>query len=239
MIVRRLVLVFSIVFCGSLALAAAAVAAVPGPLPPGDYTFSSTSANAFFGGKGGGPQPSFSVFVNQGLNSFQPSDGDNNDSGSVIPSTMVQFTAFDSKGVGGTACYIIPNSDFKVSKNLQSASLHTTLSSGSVCPGLGAPVGGAPVPGPKAGSGGGLPPSIKVDLTWSGVGVVSTMHDRFTFSCLAHRESGTNTFRDSLGGTASGTIGTTSGLSTLVADVSAQDGQLDIQGNIQPPCFGK
>jgi hypothetical protein len=238
MIVRRLVLVFSIVLCGSLALTAAALAA-GGPLPPGDYTFSSTSANAFFGGKGGPPQPSFSVFVNQGLNSFQPSDGDNKDSGSVIPNTMVQFTAFDATGVGGTACYIIPNSDFKVAKNLQSASLHTTLTNGSLCPGLGSPVGGAPVPGPKGGSGGGLPPSIQVDLTWSGVGVVSTTHDRFTISCLAHNESGSNTFRDSLGGTASGTIGATSGLSTLVADVSAQAGQLHIEGNIQPPCFGK
>src|SRR5260370_8978355 len=59
MIVRRFALVLSIVFCGSLALAAAAVAA--GGMGPGKYSFHSSSANAFFGmgKKGGPPSPSW------------------------------------------------------------------------------------------------------------------------------------------------------------------------------------
>src|SRR5260370_23253062 len=72
MIVRRFALVLSIVFCGSLALAAAAVAA--GGMGPGKYTFHSSSANAFFGmgKKGGPPSASWSVNLNHGLNSFKP-----------------------------------------------------------------------------------------------------------------------------------------------------------------------
>jgi hypothetical protein len=236
MIVRRFALVLSIVFCGSLALAMAAVAA-GGGLGPGDYTFTSTRANAFFGGaKGGPPQPTFSVFVNQGLNSFQPED--NQGSGTVTRSTMVQFMEFDPSGAGGAGCFIIPDGDFKVSKDLQSASLHTVLATPN-CPGLGKPVGSASTAGPAPKAGGGLALPIKVDLTWSGVGVVSTMNDRFTFRCLDHTENGTNTFRDSVGGSSSGTIGASSGLTTPNADVASQDGHLEIQGSVQPPCFGK
>jgi hypothetical protein len=62
---RRLALVLSIVFCGSLVMAAAAFAA--GGMGPGKYTFHSTSADAFFGmgTKGGPPSASWSVSVNQ------------------------------------------------------------------------------------------------------------------------------------------------------------------------------
>src|SRR5258708_20172963 len=72
MIVRRFVLVLSIVVCGSLAMAAAVFGA-GSALGPGQTLFSDTNANAFFGGKGGPPE-GFSVFVNQGLNSFDPED---------------------------------------------------------------------------------------------------------------------------------------------------------------------
>lgn len=236
MVLRRLVLVFSIVFCGSLALAAAAVAA-GGPLGPGSYTFSSTSANALFGAaKGGPPGPTISVYVNHGLNSFQPED--NQGSGTVMESTMVQFSEFDPNGGGFSGCFLIDAKDFTVSTNLQSASLHTTLTTPN-CPGLGKPLGSAQPAGPKPAAGGGLPLPIRIDLTWSGVGVVSTLNDRFTFRCLDHSEQGTNTFRDSVGGTSSGTVGATKGLTTSVADVISQDGQLEIQGNVTPPCFGK
>jgi hypothetical protein len=240
MLVRRLVLVFSIVFCGSLALAAAAVAAGGGGLAPGQYTFTNVGATAFFGGKGGGPQPSFDIFVNRGLNSFQPEDNQGQDNEIVTKSTMIVLTAFDAKGAGGTGCFIIPDGDFVVAKNLQSASLHTTLTAQNQCPGPGQPVGGAPTVGPKAGGGGGgLQLPIAVNLTWKGAHVISTSRDHFTMSCLDHSVEGNNTLRDSLGGSASGSIGSTSGLSTLAADVTSQDGTLEVQGQIQPPCFGK
>lgn len=58
MVIRRLVLVISIVVSGSLALAAAVLAAGSGGLPPGQTLFSEMSANASFGGKGGPPEAS-------------------------------------------------------------------------------------------------------------------------------------------------------------------------------------
>lgn len=237
MIIRRLALIASIAFCGSLALAAGASAAKGGGLGPGDYTFTSTTANAFFGGgKGLTPQPSFSIFVSRGLNSFQPEKHDGG--ATVMESTMVQYTEFDATGVGGFSCFIIPDKDFSAAKNLQSASLHTTLTVDNMCPGVGKPVAAGKDVAPLKGSGGGLNLPIKVDVTWSGVGVTTTLRDRFSFTCLRHVENGTNNSRDSIGGSASGTTSSLIGpFTTLSADVSHQDSHLEVIGNAQPPCF--
>ncbi|HKW72472.1 MAG TPA: hypothetical protein VJQ08_06575 [Candidatus Dormibacteraeota bacterium] len=236
MLVRRLVLVLSIVVTGLLALAVGVLGAGSGGLAPGSYTFTNKSASAFFGGKGPVTGPNFSVFVNQGLNSFEADDGTT----TVTRSTIVIFTMFNPDGTGGTGCFVINPSDFVVSDGLQHASLHTNLNTGNQCPGFGKPLG--PIQAgvlPAGGKGGGLPPSIQVDLTWTGANVLSTTEDQFTFTCLDRQEEGTNTFSRSLGGSASGTIAGVSGLSTLSADVASQDGQLEIQGSNTPPCFGK
>ena len=233
MLVRRLVLVFSIVCCAFLALAVGVFGA-GGGLGPGSYTFKSTSANASFGGKGDKvPQPTFAVFVNQGLNSFQAEDGEGAET--VTRSTMVVFTMFNPDGTGGTSCFVIADSDFAVSENLQRATLHTILRTDNQCPGAGKPIGSATQAGvlPKGGT---LLLPIRVDLTWTGAHVVSVMKDRFSFTCLDRQEDGSNTFRDSLGGSSSGTIAGVT-VTTLSADVASQDGQLDIQGNLTPPCF--
>lgn len=235
MFIRRLVLIVSIVFTGSIALAVAATAA-GGGLGPGSYTFTGTSASAYFGGfKGGPPQATFSVSVNRGLNSFEPEDG----STTVVQNTMVFFTQFDSTGAGGFGCFIIPAGDFMVGSDLQSAALHTTLTSTNVCPGFGKPLGAATSGSGTPGLGGGLPLPITVNVTWSGVGVVSTQQEQFSYSCLDRSTDGSSTFRDSVGGSASGTTSSLAGqFSTSVADVGSHQGQLEIQGNVQPPCFG-
>src|SRR5260370_8867198 len=141
MIVRRFALVLSIVFCGSLALAAAAVAA--GGMGPGKYTFHSSSANAFFGmgKKGGPPSASWSVNVNQGLNSFKPTQPTG--PRIVNDTTMAFGTEFDATGKRGFGCFIVPDGDFNVSRDLSSASLHPTLAAGEACPGFGTPIGGS------------------------------------------------------------------------------------------------
>src|SRR5437868_547887 len=157
MIVRRLVLILSIVFCGSLALAAGAVAAGSGGggLPPGDYSFTGNSASALFGAlKGGPPQPTISIFVNRGLNSFQP-DG-KKVRPTVMQSTIVQYAEFDPDGGGASLCFLIADGDFTVSNHLQNASLHTWLTANNTCPGAGTPVGGAPQPGAIVSTAGGL-----------------------------------------------------------------------------------
>src|SRR5258706_16197459 len=110
MFIRRLALVFSIVFCASLALAAAAVAA--GGMGPGKYTFNSSSANAFFGmgKKGGPPVASWQVSVNQGLNSFKPTHP--NGLRIVTNSTMVFVSEFDALGNGGVGGFFFAGGSF-------------------------------------------------------------------------------------------------------------------------------
>ena len=239
MIIRRLALVFSIAICGSLALAAAASAA-GGGLGPGKYTFTSSAANAFFGAgaKGGPPAPTFSVSVNQGLNSFQPIHPKG--PRTVFESTTVYITEFDTTGAGGSGCFIIPKGDFTVAKNLQSAALHTTLTAAESCPGYASPVAAGKNVAPYAGGGGGagLVLPIKLDVSWTGSGVVSTYQDQSTFQCLDYNEEGTSSRRDSTG-SAAGTISALAGSFTSdLADVSSAASQLDIKGTSQPPCSG-
>jgi hypothetical protein len=229
---RRFALVVSIAFCGSLALAVAAIAAGGGGLPPGDYTFTSTNAGAFFGTLKGGPpgQMGFSVNVFQGLNSFSPEDGKGEPV--VTNSTVVQFSLFSDTSSAG-ACYVLTNpSDFKVNRNLQTASLHTTLT--TLCPGFAAPLGKTVAP---LAGGGGLPPSIRVDVTWTGLGVVSTGHDRSTFQCLKYQTQSNNTIR-SANANASGTTDALVGsFATPVATVGTVDSHEDVNGVPKPNCF--
>ena len=238
MIVRRLALVFSIVVCGSLALAAAASAA-GGGLGPGKYTFTSSAANAFFGAgaKGGPPAPTFSVSVNEGLNSFQPTHPKG--PRTVIESTMVFVSEFDATGAGGSGCFVIPKNDFTVARSLQSAALHTTLTAAESCPGYGTPVAAGKNAVPYAGGGGaGLVLPIKIDVSWTGSGVVSTSQDQNTFQCLDYSEEGTSSNRDSTG-SAAGTISALTGtFNSVFADVSSSASQIAIKGTSQPPCPG-
>jgi hypothetical protein len=239
MIVRRLVMVLSVVAVGSLALAAAAFAA-GGGFGPGKYSFNSTSAYAEFGsGKGGPPAPSVSVYVNQGYNSFQPMHPKG--PRIVTNSTMVQFSQFDPvTGDGGFGCFVVPAGDFTVGRDLQTAALHTTLTADETCPGFGTPVAASKDVTAFAGGGGGvgLTLPITVDVTWSGNGVVSTSQDKSTFQCLTYKEDGNSSYKDS-SGSASGSTSVLSGLlGTDFADVSTSVSSLDISGTAQPPCFG-
>jgi len=233
MFVRRLALVFAIVFCGSLAMAAAAVAA--GGLGPGKYSFTSQSANAFFGmgKKGGPPAPSFMVSVNHGLNSFKPSHG----ARTVSNNTVVYVTEFDASGNGGFGCFIVPDSSFTVSRDLQSAALHATLTLDEACPGYGTPVGGAKDVA-FAGGTSGIALPVNVDVTWTANGPTSTLKNSFSFQCLKYSEDGNST-NQTTNASASGSISALSGqFSSDVADVTSAKGQLDISGVPPAECFG-
>jgi len=241
MFIRRLVLVFSIVVCGSLALAAAALAAGGGGLAPGQYSFADTSANAFFGYGKGGPPEGFSVFVNRGLNTFEPESGG---VATVSRSTIVQLSVYTATGYG-FGCYVIPETDFVVSSNLQSASLDTTLTTANMCKGFGAPgVSQATVPAlvgnaataPSAG----LPPSITVKVTWTGNGVTSTMKGKNSFECLDYSTDGSYTALTAAA-SAAGTISMLDGSFTAPnnALVGSGSSTLDISGYRSALCPGK
>lgn len=239
MIIRRLVMVLSIVTCGSLAMAAAAFAA-GGGLGPGKYSFNSTSATADFGGgKGGPPVPSVSVYVNQGYNSFQPMHPKG--PRIVSYSTMVQLSEFDpATGLGGFGCFVVPAGDFSAGKDLQTAALHATLTADEACPGAATPVaaGSSVTPFAGGGGGGGLTLPITVDVTWTGNGVVSTNRDKSSFQCLSYKEDGSSVDKDSSAGASGSTSALSGQLVTDFADVSSSVSSLDISGTAQPPCFG-
>ncbi|HKA12360.1 MAG TPA: hypothetical protein VKI99_17990 [Candidatus Dormibacteraeota bacterium] len=210
-------------------------------LGPGSFTFTSTSANAFFGSPKGapGPSPTFaSVFVNRGLTTFEPQDSDG--ATTVQDATTVFVSIFTPTG-GGGGCFVIPNrTDFTIGSDLHSASLHTTVGSADVCPGLAKPLA---VDGPLplgGGGGGGIALPIRLDLTWTWKGVIGTDQFQSQFECGDFSTASQSESR-SAGATATGTIAA----GTIVVSGSSQQGglrstdsQLDISGSANPACFG-
>jgi hypothetical protein len=234
-LLRRLALVVSIVFGGSLALAAAAIAA-GGGLAPGDYVFTSASANAEFGTGKGGPsdQPSITVYVNRGLNSYQPEHPKGPET--VTNSTIVQLSIFTPTG-GIGSCWVINPSDFKISNDLQAAELHTILTADNVCPGRVAPVTGKSAVMPLAGAGGvGLPLPITLDVTWKGLGATGVERDRGSFRCLSYSADSTNVLHLSSASALAKVSGLSGTFASYLAGVSSTDSHIDINGTPPPAC---
>jgi hypothetical protein len=239
-LVKKLALVVSIVFGLSLALAVAVLAAGGGGIGPGTYSFVNKEAGATFGTPKGGPasQQGFSVFVDRGLNSFRPKDP--KAPRTVVNDTIVSLVIFDDAGSATFGCFVINAADFTVSKDLQSARLHTTLTSDEVCPGFGSAVTGTKGATPFAGSGGGgsgLPLPISLDIAWSGIGATQTGTDRSTTQCLDYSTQFNSAYQSS-SANASGIISAISGsFDTPLADVTSSDVKATIKGIPQPACF--
>ena len=235
---KRLGLAVSIVGVVSLTSAAAVIAA-GGGLAPGDYVFNNTSARASFTEAGGGKGAAgFDVTVNRGLNSFQPEDGDG--SPTVTRSTMVSLFEFSPATGGGGGCFVINPADFTVSQNNQRASLHTTLTAAQACPGAGSPVTGSGLSAPLGGGGGGggLVFPVKLDVTWTGLGVTGTGRDSSSFTCAEYSTRATNLSRTAGAGAAGTVSGLDGSFTTAFAAVVSTDTHLDISGAPIPACFG-
>jgi hypothetical protein len=174
-------------------------------------------------------------FGQPGLNSFKPTHPGG--PRIVNNSTMVFVTEFDAGGNGGFGCFIVPDINFTVARDLQAAALHATLTADEACPGYGSPVGGG-----KdvvfAGGNGGLVLPMSVDVTWSGSGAVTTFKQSFSLQCGSFNEDGSST-NLSTGASAAGTISALSGpFVSELADVNSTDGQLDLRGVPQAACQG-
>jgi hypothetical protein len=238
-LIRKITLVVSIVFCGSLALAAAAIAAGGGGgLGPGDYVFSNTTAAAQFGIPNPLNQnPGFDVFVNKGLNSFQLENPE--DSPPVVSnSTIVNLQIFGTKGQG-FFCFVLSNpSDFSISKDLKSASLHTTLTAAEMC-NQGGPVTGKGAPAPLAGGGGpALLPPFRVDVTWTGTGVYGSGRDRNSFNCGNYSTQAT-TDTKTAGEKATGTLDVLGGsFNATSAGIIDNTTHMEVKGAPVQGCFG-
>ena len=238
-LVKKFALAVSTVFAASLVLAVAVGAAVGGGgLGPGTYSFTSKEAGATFGTPKGGPssQQGFSVIVDRGLNSFRPKDP--KAPRTVSNDTIVSLVIFDDSGNATFGCFVINPADFAVSKDLQSARLHTTLTADEFCPGFGSPVTGTKGAAPFAVSGGGgLPLPITLDIAWSGMGVIATGTDRSTSQCLDYSTQFSSSYQ-STNAKASGTISAISGsFDSQFADVTSSEVKATIKGTPQPACF--
>ncbi len=239
-LIRRVSLVVSIVFCGSLAAAAAAVAAGGGGLGPGDYRFVNTTAAAQFGFPTDPTQTTgFDVFVSQGLNSFELDQGKKDSNPVISNSTLVQLQVFGVKG-SGLFCFVLSNqSDFTVSKDLQSASLHTNLTADEMCKTGGPVTGKAAAVTPFAGGGGpGLEPPFQIDVTWTGTGVTGSGKDRNTFKCGSYSTDAT-TLTKTAGENSTGTISVLGGsFAASTAGIIFNDTHMSIGGFPVQGCFG-
>lgn len=233
---RRLSLVVSIVVCGSLALAAAAMAAGGGGLGPGTYTFVNTTAAAQFGVFNDPTQPpvGFAIFVDKGLNSFEPKKS----AAQVSESTIVNLDIAGPNG-GGSFCFVLSDpTQFQISSNLQSASLHALLRPEDQC-NFGGPVTGKARMAPFAGGGGpGLQPPFQVDVTWTGTGVTGSGKDRGSFKCGDYSTK-TSSEQRTAGETSTGQIANLfASTSSSTAGVIATSTHLDISGFPKQGCFG-
>jgi hypothetical protein len=239
-LLKKLAAVVSIVFGVSLALAAVAVAAGGGGgLGPGTYTFTDKEAIATFGTLRGGPpaQQGFSVIVDRGLNSFRTKGP--GATRTVTNSTIISLDIFDDAGNATFGCFVINPADFSVSKDLQTASLHTTLTADEVCPGFGLPVTASGVSSFAGGGGGGagLPLPITLDIAWTGLGVTNTSTDHNTSRCLDYSTDFVSASKSSNAG-ATATISAISGaFQTPLGDVSSSDVKATIKGVTQTACI--
>jgi hypothetical protein len=237
MFLRRFVLVISIVTCGSLTLAAAASAA--GGLGPGTFSLRTASADAFFSmggpdGKGGPPPVSWSVSVNRGLNSIHPRGGG---APIVQQDTMLFVSQIDATGNGAFGCFVIPDGDFVVSRDLQSATLNTTLTADEECYGFGSPVDGGKAGGFAGGGGGGnLSLPLTINVSWSATSATMTQSDAFMLRCLNFNLAANSTSQ-SVVTSASGTISSLTGSFTDdYSDLAAGRDQVHINADFPAAC---
>jgi hypothetical protein len=236
MFLRRLVLVLSIVTCGSLALAAAANAA--GGFGPGTFSLKTASADAFFSmggtdGKGGPPPISWSVSVNRGLNSFHPRGGG---APVVEQNTMLFVSEIDATGNGAFGCFVIPDGDFAVNRDLQSAALNTTLTPDESCYGFGTPVDGGKAGVFAGGGGGNLTLPLTISVTWRASSATATQSNVFTLRCLNFNLEANGTSQ-SVVTSASGTISSLVGSFTDdYSDLAAGSDQVHINADFPAAC---
>lgn len=223
---RRFALVASILLTGSLAFAAS-VQAAPGPAPgkggggflaAGNYNF--TTLRASFNLFGDPSQPQIGLFVTGGPSTSQPVGGPSTASNSL----SMFFNISSPSGTNGGGCVMLANpSDFTVSSDVSSASLHTTITDQTqLC--------GGPI---------NLPLPLQIDISWTGSGPIETSHDVSTFGCASYsQESQTSDTSNNSTATASFSA-LTGSFSTSQAGMGIRTQTIHAQGAVPPDsCSG-
>jgi hypothetical protein len=185
------------------------------------------------GGKGGERGASWTVQVNQGLNSVKQARKPGPPF--VQRSTIVYVSEFDAAGNGGYGCFMVPDSAFTLSSDLEAASLHAVLTDDEICGGYAKPVNSNDN-GAYAGGESGLTLPITVDVTWSATSAKSTYKNVFMFRCLNYGEDGNGTFQ-TVNASAFGTISALTGSFTSeYADATSGSNVMNIRGIVPDAC---
>jgi hypothetical protein len=217
----------------------------------GIFTFSDTSA--FVSAFNPSDQSSLNLNVDRGTFMFGPRPN-----GALQTATMTVLSITQvfpnpdptQPPTFNSTCLVIPDTDFAVSSDLQTARLNA-LDQSTLCPDFIVAVTGAVVD-QKPGGGGGstIPLPISATVTWTGDGAVGVSEDNGTFRCLTfdaitHNHSqqslssnvtgqitaNNSPFASFSGGQSSGVFGTDS-INTSVQNVAGL-------GILPPACGGK
>ena len=250
---RRLVLSVGI----AVSLISAATVATVGAgggfgLGAGTFTFSDTSA--FVSAFNPIDQSSLDLNVDRGTFLFRQRPGGAIQSSFMTTLSITQFIPNSDPAQPPTVnstCLVIPDSDFTLTGDLQTATINVVDES-TLCPGFLVPVTGAALGAPAGGGGGGgtIPLPISANVTWTGNGAVGVSMDNGTFRCqtfdaITHNQNqqtlssvvtGSITangapFGSFSGGQQSGVFGSAA-INTSVQDVAGR-------GILPPACGGK
>ena len=228
------------------AVTVATVAAAGGfGISPGQYNFSDTNAfNSFFNPV---DQTSVNVSVDRSMFLFKPTRGGGFQHANMTVLNVNVFTPNADPTqppiVDAFGCFVIPDSDFTVSADLQSASLNATVDESNFCPGFLVPVTGAVTAGKGGGGGGsGFTFPLTVSATWSGPGAIQTQTDQGRFTCQTFQAL---THTTTLSAPSAFTSASISGFGTFTGpndfgnvDVSSQMMQVTGSGVLSAPCGG-
>jgi hypothetical protein len=221
---------------GALALVLAGSAAAGGGggggFIPGVYHFTDSSAEADLQESNG--NVSF-VAVDRGTLFFRLR---NTTGGPVVQKSGTVVQIGTPVGYG---CWIVPDSDFVISPDLHSASLHTTVPAQSNCPGFflvaGAAAATGVVPDGGDGGGGGLTSPTTIDVAWTWKGSIAQSESSFGTVCGGSTFQSHGTSR-SASSTALATISALSGpAASASARISSGSSNLNVTGIPPDSCF--
>ncbi len=234
---RLVVTVISALIVGALTSTAGFAA---GFLGPGHASNDFADASAFWSPDANNP---YFVELSVSRNEFVFRPTQNSGGTSVIEHATVLFITIDGPAVAGSDCFVIPDSDFVVGSDAQSASLHATVNAIDRC--SGPPLTLAELASGKPGGGPPPIPGIQFPLTisanWTGSGPTTTVVSDGRATCGGF--SMEDHIIDSAGRATAGASLSMPNV-TVTASFTDQAGVdlgtlvTDIQGTPAPACFG-
>jgi len=212
--IRRLALIVTLIVAGSFALAVSPVLAGRGGggyPPAGNYD--ATTMRASFNLSSDPSQPNIGIFVSGGPGVSRPLGGPTTTTDDV----MLSFNISNVQDVSGNGCVFLTNpADFTVSSDLQTASLHTTITdSNPSC-------GGVSIPLP-----------LTFDVTWTGLGPIENSHNVSQFGCAGYSlETQTSDSSNNASATASIQKALTGSFTSAFAFMGIRDQMVHAQGAV-------